>query len=300
MRIAIIGGGAIGLLFAHYLNENHAVRIYVRNRSQIQKLRINGLTIERNGIRSNTPVEACHFKEWKGEEELTIIAVKQYSIPEVVKSISEMNTSQRGSFLFLQNGMGHLKWAEMLEADNLFAGSVEHGAFKSDPDTVLHTGIGVTKVAAIKGNVEILEELSDSASNYFPFKFAGNHIEMLIEKLIVNSVINPLTAVLRVRNGELLENSYYYRLFLKLFSEVCAILNIPDKTAALNHVKRVCEETGMNRSSMLKDIEEGRATEIDAILGYILEVAEKKKMSAPYSESLYCQIKGREYKGEKS
>lgn len=45
---------------------------------------------------------------------------------------------------------------------------------------------------------------------------------------------------------------------------------------------------------MLKDIEEGRETEIDAILGYILKEAEMKKMSAPYTESLYCQIKGRE------
>ncbi|UOE57047.1 2-dehydropantoate 2-reductase [Bacillus sp. CMF12] len=294
MRIAIIGGGAIGLLFAHYLNENHEVRVYIRNNSQLLKLRINGLTFERKGICSNAPVKACHFKEWTGEEDLTIIAVKQYSIPEVVKDLLEMNTSQSGSFLFLQNGMGHLKWAEMLEADNLYVGSVEHGALKSEPDTVLHTGIGVTKVAALKGNLELLSKISDSASCYFPFKFVGNHKEMLIEKLIVNCVINPLTAVLRVRNGELLANKYYYQLFLKLFDEVSTILDVPDKTGALTHVKSVCEETGMNRSSMLKDIEEGRETEIDAILGYILEEAEKKKMSAPYSESLYCQIKGRE------
>lgn len=294
MKIAIIGGGAIGLLFAHYLNENHEVRVYIRNSTQLQKLRKKGLTTERKGIRSNAPLKAFHFKEWKGEEDLTIIAVKQYSIPEVVKDLMEMNTGKCGSYLFLQNGMGHLKWAEMLEAENIYVGSVEHGALKSEPDTVLHTGIGVTKVAALKGDVELLSKISDSASCYFPFKFAGNHIEMLIEKLIVNCVINPLTAVLRVRNGELLANKYYYQLFLRLFDEVSGILGIPDKAGALTHVKSVCEETGMNRSSMLKDIEEGRETEIDAILGYILEEAEKKKMSAPYSESLYCQIKGRE------
>ncbi|EWG11844.1 2-dehydropantoate 2-reductase [Cytobacillus firmus] len=294
MRIAIIGGGAVGLLFAHYLNENHEVLVYVRNSSQLQKLRKNGLTFERNGIRSNTRVKACHFSEWKGEEDLTIIAVKQYSIPELAGEILKMDACKSGSFLFLQNGMGHLKWAEMLETDSLFVGSVEHGALKTEPDTVLHTGIGVTKVAAIKGDVEFLKKISDSASCYFPFIFVGDHLEMLIQKLIVNSLINPLTAVLRVRNGELLSNKSYYRLFLKLFDEVSAILNIHDKASALNHVKSVCEETGMNRSSMLKDIEEGRETEIDAILGYILKEAEMKKISAPYTESLYYQIKGRE------
>ncbi|MEK3855227.1 2-dehydropantoate 2-reductase [Cytobacillus sp. FSL H8-0458] len=294
MRIAIIGGGSVGLLFAHYLNENHEVLVYVRNSSQLQKLRENGLTMERNGIRRNTRVKACHFSEWKGEEDLTIVAVKQYSIPELAGDLLKMDACKTGSFLFLQNGMGHLKWAEMLEADNLFAGSVEHGALKTASDTVLHTGIGVTKVAAVKGDVDFLKKISDSASCFFPFIFVGDPLEMLIQKLIVNSLINPLTAVLRVRNGELLSNKFYYRLFLKLFDEVSAILNIPDKAAALSHVESVCKETGMNRSSMLKDIEEGRETEIDAILGYILKEAEMKNMSAPYTESLYCQIKGRE------
>lgn len=294
MKIAIIGGGAVGLLFAHYLNENHEVIVYVRNSGQLEKLCKNGLTLEREGFHSNTRVKTYHFKEWKGEEDLTIIAVKQYSIPELTGDLLRMNAGKSGSFLFLQNGMGHLKWAEKLEADNLFAGSVEHGALKTEPDTVLHTGIGVTKVAAIKGDISFLEKLSCSASGYFPFVFVRDHLEMLIQKLIVNSLINPLTAVLRVRNGELLTNKYYYRLFLKLFDEVSAILNIKDKASALNHVKRVCKETGENKSSMLKDIEEGRETEIDAILGYIVNEAEMKKMSAPYTESLYCQIKGRE------
>ncbi|MCM3706157.1 MULTISPECIES: 2-dehydropantoate 2-reductase [Cytobacillus] len=294
MKIAIIGGGAVGLLFAHYLNENHDVLIYVRNSNQLNMLRKNGLTIGRNGILFNTRVKACHFSEWKGEEDLTIIAVKQYSIPELTKDLMRMNACKSGSFLFLQNGMGHLKWAEMLEADNLFVGSVEHGALKTEADTVLHTGIGVTKVAALKGELDFLREISISVSCFFPFTFLGDHLEMLIQKLIVNSLINPLTAVLRVRNGELLSNKYYYQLFLKLFDEVSAILDITDKTAALSHVKSICEETAMNRSSMLKDIEEGRETEIDAILGYILKEAEMKKISAPYTESLYCQIKGRE------
>lgn len=294
MKIAIIGGGAVGLLFAHYLNENHDVRIYVRNSIQLNKLHKNGLTIERNGIRSSTRVKSCHFSEWKGEEDLTIVAVKQYSIPDLTIDLLKMDACKSGSFLFLQNGMGHLKWAEMLKADNLFVGSVEHGALKTAPDTVIHTGVGVTKVAALKGDMDFLKKISDSSSCFFPFVFAGDYLEMLIQKLIVNSLINPLTAVLRVRNGELLSNKYYYQLFLKLFDEVSAILNIPDKASALSHVKSVCEETGMNRSSMLKDIEEGRETEIDAILGYILKEAEMKKISAPYTESLYCQIKGRE------
>lgn len=294
MKIAIIGGGAIGLLFAHYLNEHHNVQVYVRNKSQADRLRSQGLKFERDGKRFNHPIQASLFSEWKGEEDLTIVAVKQYSIPEVVCSMKKMSHGRNLSLLFLQNGMGHLKWIQSLEADHLFVGSVEHGALKVESETVIHTGIGVTKLAAIKGDLTFLQAISEPALNYFPFVFKQDYNGMLIEKLIVNSVINPLTAVLRVRNGELLENQYYYRLFLKLFGEVSTILDIYDKKTALNHVKMVCRDTGNNRSSMLKDIEEGRHTEIDAILGYILEEADRKKMVAPYSLCLYCLVKGKE------
>lgn len=294
MKIAIIGGGAIGLLFAHYLNEHHNVQVYVRNKSQADRLRSQGLKFERDGKRFNHPIQASLFSEWKGEEDLTIVSVKQYSIPEVVSSMKKMSQGRHLSLLFLQNGMGHLKWIQNLQADHLFVGSVEHGALKAETGTVLHTGIGVTKLAAIKGDLTFLKAISESASNYFPFVFNQNYKGMLIEKLIVNSVINPLTAVLHVRNGELLENQYYYRLFIKLFDEVSTILDIPDKEAAFNHVKKICRDTGNNRSSMLKDIEEGRHTEIDSILGYILEEADRKKMEAPYSLCLYCLVKGKE------
>ncbi|MBT2687926.1 2-dehydropantoate 2-reductase [Bacillus sp. ISL-47] len=294
MRIAIIGGGAIGLLFAHYLNEHHNVHVYVRNKIQADRLRSQGLICERDGKRFNHTIQASLFTEWKGEEDLTIVAVKQYSVPEVVCSMKKMSQGRHLSYLFLQNGMGHLKWIQNLQADHLFVGSVEHGALKDETGTVLHTGIGVTKLAAIKGDLTFLKGISESASNHFPFVFNQDYIGVLIEKLIVNSVINPLTALLSVRNGELLENPYYYRLFLKLFDEVSTVLDVSDKVGALNHVKKVCRDTAKNRSSMLKDIEEGRQTEIDAILGYILEEAERKKMEAPFSESLYCLVKGKE------
>ncbi|GLB61216.1 2-dehydropantoate 2-reductase [Cytobacillus sp. NCCP-133] len=294
MKIAIIGGGAIGLLFANYLSEHHDIRIYVRSSSQAIKLRSQGLTFVRDGKQNKSLVKAELFSGWKGEEELTIIAVKQYSIPDVVSSIQKVNPVRPLSMLFLQNGMEHLKWISNIQTKRLFVGSVEHGALKIGPDTVEHTGVGVTKLAAIKGDAAFLKAISEPEFDHFPFVFRDDYRKMLAEKLIVNSVINPLTAVLRVRNGELLDNQYYFRLFLNLFEEASMVLGLSNKEAALEHVKSVCKSTGNNRSSMLKDIEAGRPTEIDAILGYILKEANDRKMAVPYSESLYCLVKGKE------
>jgi 2-dehydropantoate 2-reductase len=45
---------------------------------------------------------------------------------------------------------------------------------------------------------------------------------------------------------------------------------------------------------MLKDIETGRKTEIDAILGFLLEEAQKQEKQAPIIKNLYLLVKGKE------
>jgi 2-dehydropantoate 2-reductase len=63
----------------------------------------------------------------------------------------------------------------------------------------------------------------------------------------------------------------------------------------LQQIIDICKNTSENRSSMLKDIEANRMTEVDAILGYILGEAQRKEMTAPTIETLYYLIKGKEW-----
>ena len=78
--------------------------------------------------------------------------------------------------------------------------------------------------------------------------------------------------------------------------ELAEILQIQNIADTLEHVKQVCQMTAGNRSSMLKDIENGRKTEIDAILGYVLQVAEQTGKDQRLTQFLYTMIKGKEMK----
>lgn len=296
MKISIIGGGSIGLLFAYYLHPFHEVVLYTKTRTQMENLQAKGLTLKKDNVSNRIKIVCKHIQDFRQhQEELTIITVKQYQLESLLKTITLTETAP---ILFLQNGMGHLKWLETLDSNHIFVGSVEHGAYRENDVTVHHTGEGITRLANYKGDIGKLIQLIEPLRTVFPFKLEENYEEMLIRKLVVNAVINPLTAILHVENGQLVENLYYAHLLNSLFKEVTGILELEAEKAYYENLIHICKKTSHNRSSMLKDIEANRPTEIDAILGYLLEKAEHKKIEAPLTEAYYHCIKGKELRRE--
>lgn len=293
MKVGIIGAGSIGLLFAAYLSKCFDVELYTRTPEQAFEINKFGICVKKGSERTISVVKAYPISEWRGLEDFTIITVKQYQLKEIIMHNNQL-ASMPKNLLFLQNGMGHLKLLENIRAHNTFVGSIEHGALRESPYTVSHNGEGITNVAVFNGNSQPLFQFIASAPQNFPIIMKVNYYEMLVNKLIVNAVINPLTAILRVTNGELVQNQYYFQTLKNVFSEVTSILKIENKELYYEQILNICRSTAENRSSMLKDIEAGRHTEIDAILGYILEEANRQKICAPQIENLFFLIKGKE------
>lgn len=291
MRIGIIGGGAIGLLFANYLSDNHNVTIFTRTKEQAELLNRDGLNFIVNGKVETKKVMAKQISENVMDSELLIITVKQYHLSDIYPYIENIKLP----LLFLQNGYGHIEFLQTLISSSLFVGVVEHGALKHNQNTVEHTGLGRTKLAIFRGDWKDLQIINRPIA-YFPFELHHDFHTMLLEKLIVNAVINPLTAILGVPNGELIKNPLYQQLMDLYVHELAGILSIQHIADTLEHVKQVCQVTAGNRSSMLKDLENGRKTEIDAILGYVLHVAEQTDKDKRLTEFLYMIIKGKEMK----
>ena len=67
MRIGIIGGGAIGLLFANYLSEKHDVTIYTRTQEQAELLNRDGLNFIVDGQVQTKKVKANQISEADNE-----------------------------------------------------------------------------------------------------------------------------------------------------------------------------------------------------------------------------------------
>ncbi|WHY02280.1 2-dehydropantoate 2-reductase [Neobacillus sp. DY30] len=292
MKIGIIGAGSIGLLFAAYLSKAFSVTLYTKTSEQAEIISQNGIYLQEGSARSKFSVSAKPISQWEGEEGLSIIAVKQYQLHSIIKQICKLEFIPQ-NLLFLQNGMSHLKLLNTIPAANIFVGSVEHGASKVNSNTVSHNGKGDINVALFKGSLQIIKEFTvPCGSINFPISLKDDYYNMLLNKLIANAVINPLTAILQVKNGELIVNSFYFSAVKKLFLEISYILNLEDPIKRFRDVVRICKKTGNNQSSMLKDLEAGRRTEIDAILGFLIEEAQIQQKTAPNIESYYNLIKG--------
>lgn len=288
MKIAIVGGGAIGLLFASYLNRKHEVILLCRREEQVRDLQQHHLTIEAQATKRIEKVYATSKWEEINNVDLIILAVKQYDLQSMMTTFSK-NINPQIPLLFLQNGMSHLQLLQTTPYEHIFIGSVEHGVSKMNDYHIQVNGIGKTNLALYRGNNERIYELLDLKD--FPFVFMEDYEQVLLRKLIVNAVINPLTALYQVKNGELLHNSYYHRCMSELFTEI--IECFPQlNDMMISDIEHICKITKNNQSSMYKDLLAVKKTEIDAIVGYIIEVAKENQKKIPLTTFIYHSIKG--------
>lgn len=294
MKVGIIGAGSIGLLFAAYLGKKFKVTIFPRRLVQAELINKEGITIqEKNSFKTN--VSATVEKKHLNQQELIIVTVKQYHLESIITDLQKVNPQI--PILFLQNGMLHLSQINHLRSDTILVGTVEHGALKVDDITVHHNGVGKTNIAVYRGEMKKIDQLLRANIPRFHFAAYTNYEEMLLKKLLVNAMINPLTAVLQEKNGQLINNTYYYQIFLELFNEVMVLFPGQDKEKLLKEIMLICSNTENNESSMLKDIKSGGKTEIDAISGYLLNIAKEKEIQLPITKMLYCMVKGMERGG---
>ncbi|MGY0692285.1 2-dehydropantoate 2-reductase [Virgibacillus sp. FSP13] len=287
MKIGVIGGGSIGLLLSWYLSGVHEVTIYVRRNQQ--KKSINEYGVCQTQHSDSRTVKALLTEELR-QEDCYIVCVKQPQLTNVMSYITKLGS--KAPFIFLQNGMAHIDQVKKLAAP-VFLGIVEHGAQRLNSCTVAHTGQGLIKLATYDEELEMLKTVVTNLNQpNFPIQMENDWLSMLSEKLVVNAVINPLTALFEVSNGEVIHNPYIVTIAKELCLEASMVLELPF-LEQWKHVLAVAEKTKENVSSMWKDLQENQQTENEAISGFLLN---HSKQNIPYTSFVYNSMKALERK----
>ncbi len=197
-----------------------------------------------------------------------------------------------GLALTLQNGWGNRERLEQaLGPDRVALGSTTLGATLLAPGVVRVGGQGPVTLGS-HPRIQPLAELLAAAG--FEVRMAEDVAGLAWGKLVINAAINPLTALLRVPNGELLARPAARELLSLATGEAAAVglaqgLRLPfdDPVAAAEEVAR---RTAANHSSMFQDVQRGRPSEIDAICGAVVEAGQRVGVPTPVNRTLWLLV----------
>ena len=259
MRIAIFGAGALGSLLGAILSRKNDVLLIARGK-HLEAIRERGLEL-RGLTKGKFYLEA--EEHYPGGHELVILTVKAYQTEEAVKDIAREYGGE--PILTFQNGLGVV---DMLKDFDTIPGVITHGATLIEPGVVMHAGYGDAFIGEING--EISERVISLAENFTQCGLRTEVVNDIMErrwiKAAVNACINPLTAILGVKNGVLREENL--DAVVRCIADSCGKL-LAEKGIYANvyeEARKVIESTSENNSSMLQDIQRGKKTEVDFIL----------------------------------
>ena len=289
----IVGHGAIGLLWASALSCNNRVTLILRDSSSSSALRYTFTDIKGQQKQQTLDITS---KENLSREQITIdkllIPTKAYDILPAVKQLQPF-LSETCIILLCHNGLGTIEKVQALlkPKQSLYFATTTHGAYKSNKHSVVHTGLGETKIGLIQGKDSQIE----AQDLLPPFSWQKNITVTLWNKLAINCAINPLTAIHNCKNGQL-ERSEYRTPLTEICQEFCLVANLVLKSEVfnsqqiLNRCLEVIKATANNFSSMHQDVKHGRPSEIDFITGFIISKAQEFDLSVPTHQLIYRQF----------
>ncbi|MCG8311636.1 MAG: 2-dehydropantoate 2-reductase [Pseudomonadales bacterium] len=288
----LLGAGAIGGLFACELKAA-GIDVTLINRAHLP-LTNRSIAIERENHR-----QSYEFSIQPSESAIQqlILATKTYQSEAAITQI-EQQLSENCIIVVLQNGMGTTEWLQSkFPKAIVLAATTTHGAFRSDPHTIVHAGMGATWIGPLnEATHTIAQQLyTQWQSQGVAIAWDANIQKRLWEKLAINCAINPLTVLYDCRNGELLHIDAARQTMAAVITEFSEVYKALFPTVGAEHWLKqaysVAEKTAQNISSMRQDVMNKRPTEIEAINGYLVTKGQEVGIECPVNAQLVNQIK---------
>lgn len=282
--ILITGTGALATLFAvRFSAAGHPVTMLGSWENGLEALRENGARmLDAGDVEQAFPVHAtANPRDCRGIR-YALVLVKSWQTGRAAAQLADCLPDD-GLALTLQNGIGNReRLTETLGPERVALGVTTTGATLLGPGLVRAGGEGSLSIEDHPRLGTLAQGLIGAGFN---LELVGDADSLIWGKLVINAAINPVTALLRVPNGELLERPGAHALMRLLAQEAAAValaqgILLPFKDAG-NAAEDVARKTASNHSSMFQDIRRGAPTEIDAICGAIARTGEKLGIATP-------------------
>lgn len=297
-NVAMIGTGAVGGVYAMYLNNKYGSKFFVVA-DGIRKERI-----EKNGIKVNGSVyypQVVSTGDVNIKMDLILFAVKNYDLDQAIKDVKHL-VKDETIMLPLLNGItasDQIREAYP-KAKTLLGLSMGIDAIRSE-DGIVNTDNGVVQLGYEDNTViapevkEVHEYLTNAGIDSKVFL---DMKRMLWRKWMLNVGVNQASAVTGAKFKYFGKIDELLTLFRKAMLEVLELAKAANVNLTIDDVndieKVIINFTPEGKTSMLQDVDALRRTEIDYFAGTVIEYGKKFNIPTPVNEVIYLTIKAKE------
>jgi 2-dehydropantoate 2-reductase len=301
MHILIVGPGALGGLLASILSmgksNNDTISLLDYNKARAEEISRQGLRYEKDGKVKKFPVEVFADPKEIDHVDAVFLCVKSYDVEKSLNFCAPL-LHRDCLIIFMQNGIAHLSQEKNVGAGKAVFATTTEGSTCYGPGHIFHAGVGSSFLgfrnppSPEQSNL-LTEVVNRMRSGGMTATITESIRTKIWAKLFINVGINALTVIHNCQNGDLLTipvAQERMRLAIEEAITVAALEKI-EVSMPLQDTIAVCRATEKNTSSMLQDVRKQRRTEIDAINGAIVSLAQSHGLAAPINTLLIQQVK---------
>jgi len=315
MDICVIGAGAIGgLLAAKLAGAGEDVSVVARG-EHLEAIRERGLVLKERGGETVARVRVIDRIAEAPRSDLVVLGVKAHQVAAIAADVASI-LSPSTMALTAQNG---IPWWYFFKHGGPYEGvrlnSVDPGGVIADHLPIEAIVACIVYPAAeiespgvirhIEGNRLPVAEIDGSKSDRVAalsqvFSRAGFKSPVISDvrseiwtKLWGNLAFNPISALTRATLEDICLFAPTRSLVAEMMREAQAVGEAFGVRFPISIEKRIAgaEGIGAHKTSMLQDVEQGRAIEIDALLGSVIELGRLANSATPHLDAVYALAK---------
>lgn len=309
MNILITGLGALGTVFACMLKTaGHAVHALTKDKYldalSDRKVRVSGIWGEHEAVldgihASIDPLKSISFG-------LIILTVKSFDTRTAITQVRPL-VGRNTLVLVAQNGYGNYEIvSEVAGKEHTLLARIIFGAKLLAPGaaevTVIADDVRIGQPHSAVPEARVREIAAAINRSGIPASYSENVEAVLWDKILYNAALNPLGAVLECTYGRLAEHEGSRLIMDRIIDEIFLVARAHNirlnwrtpEEYRLHFYTKLVPPTAKHFPSMYYDVKAGKRTEIDALNGAIVRLANGKGIAVPVNETITRIISAKE------
>ncbi len=293
MRLAVLGSGGIGGYYGALLAKGGHDVAFIARGAHLEAMQRRGLAVRTPEGESTIPVNAVADTKRLAPVDLVLFCVKAYDTEPAAQALAPL-MARDTAVVTLQNGLDNVEAiGSVVGSGAVLAGAVYIALQLAGPGVVLRTG-GQGKIVFGELSGAMTERVQRIASAFeqsrMPHQVSTDINRVLWEKFLFIAGVGGVTALARAGIGPLLASPEGRTLLTTSCEEIAAVALAERAPLPADAVDRVVEQASTLppqwRSSMARDLEDGRRLEVEALSGAVVRRGLKLGVPTPIHRTI--------------